>query len=118
MGQIVDRFAARGLFEGAHCHNDVVYAEVYPKENLEKCRTFQFRDPDVLLAEYPKSGEYILLLITSLKTYCYSLRLDSHYYLMLLTSHETIQVRLHTLSHARIKVMSFWMCKLYKCDER
>jgi len=56
MGNISDKIALRGLFDGAHRYEGVVYTGVYPKDNLERVKTFQFRPDDVLLVGYPKSG--------------------------------------------------------------
>ena len=43
---------------GEHIYDGVMYAGIFPDRSLEKIKSFEFRDEDVILATYPKSGEY------------------------------------------------------------
>ena len=57
---------------GEHIYDGVMYAGIFPDRSLEKIKSFEFRDEDVILATYPKSGEYWplslhwLLVVTSI----------------------------------------------------
>ena len=44
------------VIPGFHVYDGVPYAGVFPKEALDDVKKFQFRDDDVVLAGYPKSG--------------------------------------------------------------
>ncbi len=44
---------------GAHIYDGVLFSGGFPAEHLDKVKTMQFYDTDVLIAGYPKSGGYI-----------------------------------------------------------
>ena len=46
---------------GEHVYDGIMYPGLFPVRSLDKIKSFEFRDDDVILATYPKSGEYWLL---------------------------------------------------------
>ena len=42
---------------GEHVYDGIMYAGVFPARILERIKSFEFRDDDIILATYPKSGK-------------------------------------------------------------
>ena len=55
---------------GEHVYDGVMYPGLFPARILDQIKSFEFRDDDVILATYPKSGEYWLC--------CYNPAIGSH----------------------------------------
>ena len=45
------------VIPGFHVYDGVPYAGVFPESALEGIKNFRFREDDVILVGYPKSGE-------------------------------------------------------------
>ena len=41
-----------------HCYDGVWYPRAFPVSSLERTKTFQFREDDVVMVAYPKSGMF------------------------------------------------------------
>ena len=48
---------------GEYVYEGVTFCCAYQPEQLEKVKNFKFFDDDVMVATYPKAGEYISILV-------------------------------------------------------
>ena len=56
INSLVDNMAEPHKIPGAHIYEGKKYHGLIPKKALDKVKSFQFRDDDILVATYPKTG--------------------------------------------------------------
>ena len=49
--------AGKHVVPGAHIYDGVKYFGPVTRENLDKVKVFQFREDDILVCTYPKTGK-------------------------------------------------------------
>ena len=46
---------------GEHIYDGIVFGEIFPADVLDAVKKFTFREDDILIATYPKSGMFVTL---------------------------------------------------------
>ena len=47
---------------GEHIYDGIVFGEIFPSKVLDEVKNFVFREDDILIATYPKSGTFFYML--------------------------------------------------------